>query len=56
MIKTVGDIEQELGVPVKIVEESGADFVAAVLEQETERTQKRRQMYEQTDSSNCWQT
>ena len=54
--KTVGDIEQELGVPVKIVEESGADFVAAVLEQETERTQKRRQMYEQTDSSNCWQT
>ena len=54
--KTVGDIEQELGVTVKIVEESGADFVAAVLEQETERTQKRRQMYEQTDSSNCWQT
>ncbi|HIX29622.1 MAG TPA: DUF512 domain-containing protein [Candidatus Blautia stercoravium] len=53
--KTVGDIEQELGVPVKIVEERGADFVAAVLEQETERTHKRRQMYEQTDSSNCWQ-
>ena len=53
--KTVEEIEQELGVPVKIVEESGADFVTAVLEQETERTHKRRTMYEQTDCSNSWQ-
>ena len=52
--KTVEEIEQELGVPVKIVEESGADFVTAVLEQETERTHKRRTMYEQTDCSNSW--
>ena len=53
--KTVEEIEQELGVPVKIVEESGADFVTAVLEQETERTHKRRTMYEQTDCSNSCQ-
>ncbi|MEF2734773.1 MAG: DUF512 domain-containing protein [Blautia sp.] len=53
--KTVEEIEQELGVPVKIVEESGADFVTAVLEQETERTHKRRTMYEQTECSNSWQ-
>ena len=53
--KTVEEIEQELGVPVKIVEESGADFVTAVLEQDTERTHKRRTMYEQTDCSNSWQ-
>lgn len=54
--KTVEDMETALNIPVKIVEESGADFVAAVLEKETGRTYKRRKMYEQTDSSNRWKT
>lgn len=52
--KTVEEVEEALKVPVKVVEESGADFVAAVLDAEAGKKHKRRQMYEQTDSSNCW--
>ena len=50
---TVEDLERELKVSVKIVGEDGADLVAAVLDKEAGREHKRRQMYEQTDCSNC---
>lgn len=48
---TVERLEKELGVPVKIVEEHGRDFAAAVLKEDTGKSYKRRQMYEQTNSS-----
>lgn len=48
---TVEDLEKELGVPIKIVEEQGRDFAAAVLKEDTGKSYKRRQMYEQTNSS-----
>ncbi len=48
---TVEQLEKELGVPVKIVEEHGRDFAAAVLKEDTGKSYKRRQMYEQTNSS-----
>ena len=51
---TVGEIETALKVPVQIVDEAGADFVAAGLGEKTRKTNKRRTMYEQTDCSNCW--
>ena len=51
---TVGEIETALKVPVQIVDEAGADFVAAVLGENTRKTNNRRTMYEQTDCSNCW--
>lgn len=51
---TVGEIETALKVPVQIVDEAGADFVAAVLGENTGKTNKRRTIYEQTDCSNCW--
>ena len=50
---TVENLERELKTPVKIVGEDGADLVAAVLDREAGREHKRRQMYEQTDCSNC---
>ena len=50
---TVEDLEKELKIPVKIVGEEGTDLVAAVLDKEAGREHKRRQMYEQTDCSNC---
>lgn len=50
---TVEDLERELKIPVKIVGEEGADLVAAVLDKEAGREHRRRQMYEQTDCSNC---
>lgn len=51
--KTVGEIETALNVPVQIVDETGADFVAAILGENTGKANKRRTMYEQTDCSNC---
>lgn len=52
--KTVGEIETALNVSVQIVDETGADFVAAILGENTGKANKRRTMYEQTDCSNCW--
>ncbi len=52
--KTVGEIEEVLNVPVKIVDEAGEDFVAAVLGEDIGKINKRRTMYEQTNCSNCW--
>ena len=51
---TVEDVEKELQISVKIVEEDGASLVAAVLEREAGTAHRRRQMYEQTDCSHCW--
>ena len=53
---TVEQVEEQLNTPVKIVEEDGASLVSAFLEKEAGKAHRRRQMYEQTDSSNCWTT
>ena len=53
---TVEQVEEQLKIPVKIVEEDGASLVSAFLEKEAGKAHRRRQMYEQTDSSNCWTT
>ncbi len=50
----VNELENRFQIPIRIVEENGADFVTAVLERDVEPAHKRRQMYEQTDCSNCW--
>ncbi len=49
---TVEELETALGVPIRIVDEQGQDFVQAVLGTESRNTHRRRQMYEQTDRSN----
>ena len=53
---TVEEVEKELKVPVKIVGEDGASLISAVLERDAGRAHRRRQMYEQTDCSNCRET
>lgn len=50
----VKTLEETFQIPVRIVEEDGRDFVTAFLEKQEKPTHKRRQMYEQTDSSNSW--
>ena len=52
----VEEVEKELKIPVKIVEEDGASLVSAVLEKDAGRAHRRRQMYEQTDCSDCRET
>ena len=47
------ELEQKLGVPVQVVDEAGSALTAAVLEENTVMTHKRRQRYEQTDRSHC---
>ena len=42
-------------VEIVIVDEGGSDLVSAVLDPIEHKKQKRRQMYEQTGSSNCGQ-
>ena len=54
--RTVEEVEKELKIPVKIVEEDGASLVSAVLEKDAGRAHRRRQMYEQTDCSDCRET
>lgn len=53
---TVDELEKELGVPIVVVDEDGASLVHAVLDDEVEKNHKRRQIYEQTDCSNCGTT
>ncbi len=48
---TVEDLEKALGVPVAVVDEDGASLVRAVTEREIEKIHRRRQIYEQADSS-----
>lgn len=50
---TVEELEEELGVPVSVVDEDGASLVHAVIERQTVKNHKRRQIYEQAYSSNC---
>jgi len=53
---TVTEVSKELKVPIRIVAEDGADFVASVLLEAESLGHKRRQVYEQTDSSSCGAT
>lgn len=48
---TVGNLEQRLGVPIVVVDPSGEDLLRAVLGTPGQAKHKRRQIYEQTDSS-----
>ena len=50
---TVEEVEEQLGVPVAVVDEDGASFVHALTEKEIVKNHKRRQIYEQTDCSDC---
>lgn len=52
---SVGDLEKALGTEIVIVDEDGADLVASILDPPDHNKQIRRQMYEQTSSSNCGQ-
>lgn len=52
---TVEEVSEILNIEIVIVDEGGADLVAAVLNPPEPKKQKRRQMYEQTSSSNCGQ-
>ncbi|MBS6196216.1 MAG: DUF512 domain-containing protein [Clostridiales bacterium] len=49
---TVEELEEELGVPVAVVDQDGASLVQAVIEEQVLKKHKRRQQYEQTDCSN----
>ena len=52
---TLEEVSRKLNVEIVVVDESGEDFVSAVLDPPEHKKQKRRQMYEQTGSSNCGQ-
>ena len=52
---TVEELSKELNVEIVIVDEGGADLVSAILDPPQHKKQKRRQMYEQTGSSNSGQ-
>ena len=52
---SVEELSRKLNVEIVVVDESGEDFVSAVLDPPEHKKQKRRQMYEQTGSSNCGQ-
>ncbi len=51
---TVEDVGRELGVPVRVVQDSGEDLVRAVIGLEPVK-EEGRQSYEQTDSGDCWE-
>ena len=51
--ETVENLEENLHVPVQVVDQAGAALVAAVLEENAVMTHRRRQSYEQTDCSHC---
>ncbi len=50
---TVEELEQSLKTPIQVVDTPGEALVAAILEENTVMTHKRRQRYEQTDCSHC---
>nr|WP_296155277.1 DUF512 domain-containing protein [uncultured Blautia sp.] len=52
---TIEELSDYLEKEIIVVEESGADLVASVLDPVINRKQIRRQMYEQTSSGNCGQ-
>lgn len=53
---SIDDVKDALGIELIVVEEEGSDLVKAVLDSTENRISRRRQMYEQSDSSNCGQT
>lgn len=50
---TVEELEKDLGVSIRVVDEDGASLVHTVIDQEVLVNHRRRQIYEQADSSNC---
>ena len=52
---SVEELSRKLNVEIVIVDEGGSDLVSSVLDPIEHKKQKRRQMYEQTGSSNCGQ-
>ena len=52
---TVEDVSEAIGREIVIVEEDGEDLVSSVLDPVQNKKQTRRQMYEQTSSSNSGQ-
>ena len=52
---TLEEVSRKLNVEIVVVDEGGEDLVSAVLDPPEHKKQKRRQMYEQTGSSNCGQ-
>lgn len=52
---TVEELEDKLNVPVVVVDEKGEDLVNCILQPPFKGKHKRRQIYEQTDSSYCGQ-
>ncbi|MDD3614904.1 MAG: DUF512 domain-containing protein [Lachnospiraceae bacterium] len=53
---TVDELEEFLHTSIMVVDSSGQDYVDAVLGDVKESTHRRRQIYEQTNSSNCGKT
>ena len=53
---TVTEVEEQLKVKVRVVEQPGKELVEAVLGEHPGKRAYRRQIYEQTDSSYCGQT
>lgn len=50
---TVEELEEYLGVPVVAADERGCDLVDSVIDPPSKGKHRRRQIYEQTDRSNC---
>ena len=50
---TVEDVEKQLNIPVVVVDEKGEDLVHSILNPPSSGKHRRRQIYEQTDCSNC---
>lgn len=50
---TVEALEEELQIPIVVVDEGGSAFVHAVIDDEINTKHKRRQIYEQADCSDC---
>ena len=50
---TVEELEEELQIPIVVVDEGGAEFVHAIIDETVDTKHKRRQIYEQANSSNC---
>ena len=53
---TVEEAEEALQIKITVVNEDGASFVHAVVDDTILENHKRRQIYEQADCSNCGTT
>ena len=50
---TVEELEQVLELSIAVADAGGEDLVKTILHKKKVEKHKRRQLYEQTDSSNC---